>query len=368
MLKTNEQLKKILRKEVLEHAGELLEIPIQHITDSAAERSAGGPHDFYSEGDYWHPNPDTPDRLPYIRRDGESNTNYFSAHRVAMRDTMLIAAQLAAAYKASGEQRFAQRAIQHLQEFFLDEATRMAPNMNFAQAIPGICQGRGIGLIDTLHLVEIGNIVAAVESSDAMTDEIVNGLKVWFREFLNWMLTHEYGIKEMNEHNNHSTAWFVQAAAFASFVGDKECLAFCRKQYRTLLLPNQMHKDGSFPHELARTKPYAYSAFNLNLMCMICELASGEGENLWDFALPDGRCLKKGIEFFYPYVVDKSSWPYAIDIQHFDQFPVRSEALFFGALHFKNNSFLDTWLALILNTENEEMLRNTILKAYYLWL
>ncbi len=39
------------------------------VTAYSAVRSAGGIHDFYSEGDYWWPDPKDP-AAPYIQRDG----------------------------------------------------------------------------------------------------------------------------------------------------------------------------------------------------------------------------------------------------------------------------------------------------------
>lgn len=184
---------------VSEKAEETLTAPIPHITDAAARQSVGTIHDYYSNGDYWWPNPDTADGLPYIRRDGETNPGNFNDHRFLLRRMRTNTVYLTTAYHLTGKEDYAARAVQILKEFFLDEATMMNPHLAYAQAIPGICDGRGIGIIDTLHLADIPFAIEALRSSAAMTDDIYLGLKDWFARYLGWMLTDKNGIAEMTE-------------------------------------------------------------------------------------------------------------------------------------------------------------------------
>ena len=55
---------------------------------------------------------------------------------------------LAAAYKITGERKYADHAAAHLRAWFIDEATRMNPNLQYAQAIQGRFTGRGTGIIE----------------------------------------------------------------------------------------------------------------------------------------------------------------------------------------------------------------------------
>jgi hypothetical protein len=236
-----------------EKAESSLQVKPMHITDAVSSMSEGGIHDYYSNGDYWWPNPKTADGLPYIQRDGESNPDFFDAHRQILRRLRTNAANLAAGYKLTGRERYAEKAVELLKEFFLDEATLMNPHLLYAQAIPGVCSGRGVGMIDTLHLAEVPVAIDALKGSAAMAKGIYEGLRQWFADYLNWMCTHPYGIEEMNAKNNHSVCWFVQASVFARFTGNEEKVRFCIDHYKNVLLPNQMAQDGSFPRELART-------------------------------------------------------------------------------------------------------------------
>lgn len=353
---------------MLKKAEESLEAVPVHITDAIAPMSEGGAHDFYSNGDYWWPNPDTADGLPYIRRDGQSNPGCFEKHRLMLRSLRTHVANLAAGYEISGEEKYAEKAVLLLKEFFLDEATRMNPHLLYAQAIPGICPGRGIGIIDTLHLIDGTVAIDALDKSRHMTQEIRTGLKKWFVDYLEWMTTHPYGIDEMNAENNHGVCWAVQAAVFALFTGNEAVLDLCRERYKKILLPDQMAADGSFPLELARTKPYGYSLFVLDNMVTLCHVLSKEEDDLWSYELPDGRSIRKGLEYLYPYIEDKTKWPYAPDIEHFEEWPARVSCFLFAGIAFGEKKYIDLWEKLNPDPIDREVRRNIAIRQPILWM
>lgn len=352
---------------VIAKAEKALISPIPHITDIVSERSAGGPHDYYSNGDYWWPNPDTPDGLPYIQRDGESNPDNFNSHRMLLRTMRTNLVHLACAYQLTRNEKYAVRGVKILQEFFLDEATKMNPHLSYAQALPGICDGRGIGIIDTLHLCDVPFAIEALKDSHAMTEPICKGLKKWFAQYLGWMLTDENGIAEMNTTNNHSVCFFVQAAVFALFTDNERIADFCREHYKNVLM-KQMAPDGSFPRELGRTKPYNYSIFVVDNMVSLCQILSKPGDDLWEYTTPDGRGIKKGLEFITPYVLDKSSWPYPKDVMHFDAFPARASFMMFAGCRLGMQPLLDLFERLPRESKDEEAQRNVAVRVPILWM
>jgi len=355
------------RQRILRLADKALNtVPIS-ITQFPAKLSEGGPHDFYSNGDYWWPDPNQPEGLPYIQRDGQSNPENFSAHRMALRNMRDAVAALAAAYSIDGQEKYAEKAIALLKVFFLDEATRMNPSLLYAQAIPGRVSGRGIGIIDTLHLAEVAPAIGALDQSAALTPEIRAGLKQWFRDYAEWMTTHRYGLDEMNAKNNHSVAYMVQLAAFARLTGDVQKLELCRTRCKEVFVPQQMALDGSFPQELRRTKPYGYSIFQLDNMAILCQLLSTSDDNLWTFALPDGRGIRKAVEYLYPYLHDKSKWPHRPDVEHFEDWPVRQPALLFTACAFSEKEYLDLWKTLDPDPSDPEVRRNMAVTQPLLW-
>lgn len=338
----------------------------QSITDRVCERSAGGRNDFYSEGDYWWPDPNNPGG-PYIRKDGQSNPGNFSAHRHAMIRMSKITGVMASAYLLTGHEKYAQKAMEHLRVWFIDPSTRMNPHMRYSQAIMGRYTGRGIGLIDAIHLVEPALTIKTIEGSDALSGEELKTLKSWYSEFLDWMVTHEYGKDEMVHPNNHGTCWALQAAAYATLTGNEEMLSFAAQRYKEVLLPDQMAENGSFPLELQRTKPYGYSIFNLDAMSALVQVLSLQGEDLYGYQTSDGRYLKSGMEFLFPYIQEKEKWPFPQDILYFDDYPVQQAFLLFGGLAYDRPEYTELWMELDSDPDKAEVVRNTIVKNPLLW-
>ena len=336
------------------------------VTATRAERSAGGPHDFYSEGDYWWPDPENPGG-PYVRRDGLTNPDNFVAHREAMRRLGQIVPDLVSAYVLTGDARYADAALQHIGAWFVDPATRMTPSLLYAQAISGRVTGRGIGIIDTVHLVEVARAIEVLSQS-ALGETAVAPARAWFRDYLDWITTHPYGVDERDHGNNHSTAWALQAAAFARLVGDEAVLTDVRRRFKEVLVPDQMAADGSFPKELDRTKPYAYSLFNLDMLAMTAEAASVPGDDLWAFETADGRGLALALDFMAPYVSDKESWPLPPDVSYDDDWPVRHPSLLFGGVALRRPGLVALWAKQDPAPTEDEVIRNLPVRRPLLWL
>lgn len=349
---------KELIAQTLEKANKQLSLKPVTITTTVCSRSAGGKHDFYSEGDYWWPDPANPDG-PYIQRDGETNPENFVAHRIAMIRFSDIVGTLASAYKLSHQKRYAVAAVDHFRAWFIDPETRMNPSLLYAQAIKGKATGRGIGIIDTIHFLEVIKALEALKSQISSEDyaQIVN----WFKAYTQWLSTHPYGLAERDALNNHGTCWALQVAVFASFTGNAALVDFCRKRYMQVYIPNQMDLNGSFPLELKRTKPYGYSLFNLDIMATLAHVLQ-----VWDWNMPDGRGIQKGIQFLLPYIQDKSQWQYPADIMYFDEWPIAQSCLFFAGLH-GNKVAMNTWRKLNHFPSNQEVIRNSPIRNPILW-
>ncbi len=341
----------------------------QPVTIIAAKspRSAGGPNDFFSEGDYWWPDPENPGG-PYIQRDGMTNPDNFTKHRHYLMRLSVQVPALVAAWKLSREPRFAQHARQHLHAWFVDKRTRMNPNLLYAQAIHGRVTGRGIGIIDTIHLVEVARAVEILEAGGAMPPTELKAIKGWFSEYLQWLTTHQYGIHEREAKNNHGTCWVMQVAQFARLTGNKDLLAYCRKRFKSVLVPNQMASDGSFPQEMRRTKPYGYALFNLEAMSTVCHILSTPEDNLWTFELPDGRGMRKALEFMAPYIMNKQQWPLAPDVMYHAEWPMRQSSLLFGGLALSRRDYIALWKKLPADSMVEEVVRNFFVRQPVLWL
>jgi Alginate lyase len=342
----------------------LSEQPIT-VTASQSPRSKGGPHDYFSEGDYWWPDEKNPSG-PYIRRDGFTNPANFDDHRKAMVRLSLIVPALAAAWELTGDKKYADHASRHLRAWFVDPATKMNANLEYAQAIFNLNNGRGIGIIDTLHLVEPARAATVLANANVL--EGATAIKSWFTEYLNWMRTSKNGQEERDAKNNHGSCWVMQAAEFARFTGNAEVTTWCRERFRTTLVPDQVAPDGSLPLELARTKPYSYSLFDLDVMGTICQTLSTTAENLWAFTSPDGRSMRKLVAFMAPFIKDKGTWPYKHDVEHWDDFPNRQPSLLFAGIAYNQPDYITLWKTLNPDPAVPEVIRNFPVRQPLLWI
>lgn len=357
----------VLKKQILDEADRAMQQQPITVTAETSSRSAGGKHDFFSEGDYWWPNPKSVDS-PYIQKDGMTNPDNFVAHRQAMIRFSKVVGALASAYKLTGNKKYVLHALKHCAAWFIDTATRMNPNLQFAQAIKGRFTGRGIGIIDTIQLIEVVQGLLAMINAPDIDHYKLGNIRKWFNEYLSWLTTHKYGLDEMNAGNNHATCWVMQVAVFAKFVHDDTLMKFCSDRYKTVLLPKQMAVDGSFPQELRRTKPFGYSIFNLDAMATICQTLSDKHNDLWNYETADGRSIKKGIEFLHPFVKDKSKWPFPKDVMYWENWPVAQPFLIFGSAAFTNKEWFETWKALDHDPKVEEVIRNLPVRHPLIWL
>ncbi len=342
----------------------LLDPPVT-ITAFRAPNSPGSPHDFYSQADYFWPNPKDPDG-PYIRRDGQSNPANFDDHRRAMVELSIRMPALTAAWLLTGNARYAKRACDHLRAWFVTPATRMNPNLMYAQAIKGVNTGRSIGIIDTLHLVEVARAASFLTPAELGVSDHA-AVHQWFASYLDWLTTSARGHQERDTKNNHATCWALQAAEFARLTGDRAVRSDVYRRYREILLPNQMAADGSFPQELARTKPYSYSIFNFDVMTTLCQSLKGLQPDPVTFTLPDGRGICRGAAFIYPYLKDKSSWKWAKDVEHFDSLPVRSPGLLFAGIACQQSDYISLWKTLNPDPTDKEIIRNYPIRQPLLW-
>lgn len=282
------------------------------VMDKQLTPPSGDRHDYMSEAPYFWPNPDSTNGLPYIRRDGERNPDIqrISDHR--RQDEMVNAVHtLAVGYYLLGDEVCAARASFLLRAWFLSPATRMNPNLQYAQAVPGLNTGRGIGLIETRSLARVVDAIGLLKGSPSWTDADQQGMRQWFTEFLQWMLTSKNGLEEAAAKNNHGTYYDVQVVSFALFLGKTELATEVARTARQKRIAVQVEPDGRQPLELVRTRAWGYSVGNLGGLMLLARLSENVGVDLWHYETSDGRSLRKALDYLAPFAVGDAKWPHA---------------------------------------------------------
>lgn len=296
---------------LLSSADRALKQPLYSVMDKSLTAASGDKHDYYSFPPYWWPDPTKKDGLPYIRQDGQTNPD---ANSDATDKKRLIGmsndvSNLALAWYFSQKPAYAQKARDQLLNWFINPQTRMNPNLQYAQAIPGINEGRGIGLIDSRALVDVIDAIELLRPADVISEQEYQQLKQWYGDFYHWMTTSQNGFEEDNWHNNHGTYFDLQAASFALFSG-QTAAAKQRLQITQLRrIANQFDNQGRQMAELERTRPWHYSNFNLEAYNKLGRLGEVAGVDVWNFSLDD-HSLRKGYSYVAGFVNSDTPWPW----------------------------------------------------------
>lgn len=292
-------------------AKKALKTEVLSIITKEANPPSGDKHDYMSQAPYFWRNPNTPDGFPYIRKDGERNPEIkrFPDHDLS--STMVQTVEkLATAYYFTEKGEYAARASEILRMWFLDPKTKMNPNLNFAQAIPGLNTGRGIGIIETAEYTRVVDSIGLIGGSKSWKKEDQSGLEAWFAKYLEWLTTSKNGLDEAAAKNNHGMFYDVQVVSFALFIGKTD---FAKQQFELVTkkrIEKQIEADGRMPLELERTKSWNYSNFNLDALLRLAEISENVGVDLWSFQEKDGSGIRKAIEFLYPFLNPENKWKY----------------------------------------------------------
>ncbi|WP_183574974.1 alginate lyase family protein [Mucilaginibacter sp. X5P1] len=271
---------------------------------------SGNPHDYISQAPYWWPDPSKPDGKPYIRKDGERNPEIRLLHDDSQLNELCKSVKkLSFAYYFTGKEQYAQKAASLMSAWFINADTKMNPNLNYAQYVPGVNDGRGTGIIESRALADIPDALAMMTDSKSITDNLRSGVRQWFGEYLKWLLTSKNGNDEKAARNNHGTFYDMQVVDFALFCGDEKVAREAIQNRTIARMGVQFTTDGKQPLELERTKSWGYSNMNLSGWCMLATLANHLDIDLWHTE-KDGRGIKKCIEWLMPYIVKQKEWSY----------------------------------------------------------
>ena len=292
-------------------AQKALKEDVLSIVTKTATPPSGDKHDYMTQAPYFWKNPDTKDGLPYVQRDGERNPEIkqFPDHeRLDKMESSVV--RLATAYYFTGKEEYAAKAAEILRMWFVDPKTKMNPNLDFAQAVPGKNNGRGIGIIETRELVRVVDAIGLLNGAKSWSRTDQANTEAWFAAYLRWLMESKNGLDESKATNNHGTFYDVQVISFALFTHQTDLAKKVLESAKQNRIARQIEPDGGQPRELARTKSWSYSTMNLDGMVELAQLGDAGGVDIWDFQTSDGRSVRKAIDYLYPYAKGDKKWTF----------------------------------------------------------
>lgn len=333
--------------QVLFEADHFLTKKPSSVMDKTQLPPSGNKHDFLSQNPYRWRNPDTPNGLPYIFRDGESNPEADSIPDKRNMDDMVDTVKiLSLAYYFTDNNQYASKAAELLRVWFLDNATRMNPHLNYSEVIPGNDKLQPSGIMAGKSLVDIIDSIGMIQNSLSWTKKDQHEVELWFSKYLNWLLNSDMGKEESQKINNHGTYYDVQVSSFGLFLNKTDITESTLKAITHQLTPAtlvstpkviavKIQPDGRQPFELARSKSLAYSVFNLLGLFKLASIGQHVGIDLWNYKTPEGAGLQKALDYLLPYANKDKSWPY----EQIKRISTRdlADLLCQASIHYQNN-------------------------------
>ncbi len=288
-------------------ANKALSVVPLSVVEKSKTPPSGDKHDYMSQSRYSWPNPNTANGLPYVTRDGQVNPEIYQIPDEQNLGKMVSAVEtLSLAYYFTGNEKYAAHAARMLRAWFLDPETAMNPNLTYAGYVPGVNQGSAGGVLQGRGFSRIVDSIGLLAGSSGWTEKDQSGMHEWFNTYLVWLLTSDHGKKEAQTTNNHGSWYDVQAASIALFLGKKAQATAILKESMSRRIARQIEPDGRQPLELARTKSWDYSVFNLQPLFEVAALGERVGLDIWHFQTPDGRSLKGALDYL---VNNQQTWP-----------------------------------------------------------
>lgn len=273
----------------------------------------GDKHNYQSLSRYYWPNPKTPDGLPYIHKDGQSNPELKEYDRQQLEIMSKRIQIFTLAWYLSDSLEYAKKAMEQIDIWFLDSATKMNPNMDYAQIIPGRDNNKGhsFGVLDGYSFVQMLDALTLLEQTEYFTPNKKKQIHQWFYAFAKWLKESSLGNREKQAFNNHGTTYDTQLLAYSLYIGDLQTAGELIDHFAKRHLLQQIELDGSQPQELKRTLSFHYSRYNLAHMLDFYLIANNRGFSISNATSINGHDFYRALDFLTNYIGKKvEDWPY----------------------------------------------------------
>ena len=305
------EVTKLAYQRLLITADAFLSRPEPSVMEKTFTPPSGNKHDYLSISRYWWPDPSKADGLPWFRKDGITNpstqTDDVDRNRLGIMSNMVH--KLSLAYFLSGQEKYASKAAKLLKVWFIEPTTKMNPNLNFAQSVPGNPNGRRSGILDGRLIPKyVLDAVHIISTSEHWDTEDTAAINMWLKDYLTWLTQSDLGQAGAKQSNNHGSWYFFQVAALAYYFNDQTLLTSTIERVKASF-EYQFDEQGKQAHELARTRSFFYSCFNLDAITSIANMGNKINQSIWTYESENGASVNRALGFLLPAAMG-GEWPY----------------------------------------------------------
>lgn len=296
--------------EVLTAGDVALKVKPDPVTNKTVIPPSKDKHDYLTYAPYRWPDPSKSDGLPWIARDGvvnpvsRGNDTDFNRKNAFF----LAVEQLTWAYYFSGDERYADKANELIRVWYLNPETRVNPNINFGQGVPGIADGRKAGVHEWGGQSCVITALQIFEADGVLPADVKSGMQVWLNEYLDWLITNPMAIDAGFTRQNHANHYNYQVVGLMMYLGrndEAKAVVEAAKQNR---IADQILPNGTQPREMGRTKSVHYASLNLWSMTELTLMGRKLGIDLWAYETDDGRSLKNAYAYLAPFTEGTQTW------------------------------------------------------------
>lgn len=299
-------------KLLIENAEYLLDFKPNPVINKIRIPPSKNKHDYLSYAPYKWPDTSKVDGLPWTTRDGEINpvSQEYDTDFKRTQEFFSAVEKLTWAFYYSDDDKFAHKAIELIRVWYINKESKVNPNINFGQGVPGAADGRKAGVQEWLQQYHVITALQIFDNAKVLPYETKVQMKSWLEYYLNWLLTDKMAIEAGNTGQNHANHYNHQIVGLLIYLDRKEEAKKIIERAKYDRIAAQILPDGKQPKEMGRTRSVHYAALNLWSLIELTFIGRSLDIDLWNFETQDGRSLKQAFNYLSPYIKTPKKWPF----------------------------------------------------------
>lgn len=294
-------------KSITEKANKFINLDPVVVTTKSKSVS-GDKHNYESIARYAWPDSLNPNG-PYIVRDGFTSPTHGMFDDASLPRFTSVFKCLVEAFFLTHDERYLNKSMTMLDDWFINKETYMYPNFKYGQYIPGRRNNKGYpgSICEAYNLIEVMEGIDLLYSIGCMNKKCDKKVQKWFKQLAKWLISSELGIEMRNVEDNLGVIYDVMLYRIGLFTGQGKICNLAENNFTELRINKHIADDGKQPVELKRNKAFMYSVYNISHFIDFCLMQARSERNC------NEECMQKiesAINFLMSFVDHRELFPY----------------------------------------------------------